>query len=152
MIKILRRQTALLEQILLTLQLINAKIPPLTPRLISVSLLSERVGMSKIVYKAVLPSLPVVNDIQSQELTIEINGAFVEVLSLPKTQLVVNDLEAPQDASVKLSLVYVDDSGNKSPASDYSFVAADIFPPSVPGSVGAELTGELLDVDPSPAQ
>lgn len=47
-----------------------------------------------------------------------------------------------QGSTVVLSLVDIDDAGNRSPASTRTFVAVDTVPPAQPGEIGVEIVGE----------
>lgn len=101
-----------------------------------------------IVYDVNLPALDVPNDVVSRELTV-VTGGETTVITVGPTDTVVPGLEAEQDAPVDLTLVNVDDSGNRSGPSLFSFVAVDTIAPPVPGNLGVVIVDEI--VDPSPA-
>lgn len=98
--------------------------------------------MDILTYEADLPDVPEGTDVQTKELTVTVDGTAREPQSLPLDAAVAT-FEVPQDSSVTLSLVYVDDGGNRSAARDQTFTAADTIAPDAPGDFGEiRLTGE----------
>lgn len=92
---------------------------------------------------------PVVDaDVVERQLTLVVNGAEVpegmKTFSADVTSL--GEIVVPQDATVMLTLVDVDDAGNRSEPAVLEFVAADTLPPSMPGSLGVTLVGESRPV------
>lgn len=101
----------------------------------------------RIIYDVNLPSLATPSDVVTRELTIII-GEDKTIVTADRNDTVVAGLEAPQDAHVRLELVDIDDSGNRSEASVYEFDALDTFAPPKPGEFGIVIVGE--DINPSP--
>lgn len=101
-----------------------------------------------IVYDVNLPALDVPNDVVSRELTV-VTGGETNVIVVGPADTVVPGLQAEQDAAVDLTLVNIDDSGNRSGPSLFSFVAVDTIAPPVPGNLGVVIVDEVID--PSPA-
>src|SRR5688572_12396417 len=103
----------------------------------------------KIVFDVNLPSLPTPNDVASRELSWSFDrGAGVEIqpiVSAGPTDLAVSGLGAPQDSSVHLSLVDVDNAGNRSPESVFDFVATDSVAPGSPGTLSVNVVEEVID-------
>jgi len=92
-------------------------------------------------------------DVVSRELTISI-GDSQEVKMLGADALEAEGFEGPQDSGVVVSLVDIDDSGNRSESSSISFVLADVVPPPMPGTLGVVVLDEhFVDdavVEPAP--
>lgn len=93
-----------------------------------------------LVYEADLPEMPSnIGDIAKQTLTVgytATDGTEVsESQDLSVTDTVAT-FRVPQDVSVTLSLVYVDDAGNVSAPSTQSFHSLDTIPPDAPGAFG----------------
>ena len=59
----------------------------------------------------------------------------------------LGSVDVPQDALVVLSLVDVDDAGNKSPPATVEFTAVDTLAPAQPGGFNVALVGEKVVVD-----
>lgn len=85
---------------------------------------------------------PIVDpDTINAELSCLVNG----VAEPPKTfDRIATDTEYvfDQGASVKLSLVNIDDAGNRSTPSEREFVVTDNVPPAQPGELAIEVLGE----------
>lgn len=93
-------------------------------------------------FKVVLP--PVVDtDVVSRELSVQVADGEPTVLPLAKDQTEAEGFEGPQDADVSLSLVDIDDAGNRSEASTLDVTLADTFPPAAPGELSIVQTGEV---------
>lgn len=93
-----------------------------------------------LVYTATLPTVETA-DVVSQELTIDIDGVS-NTESYAKDATTSNEFSAADNANVTLSLVYVDDAGNRSEARVQMFVATDTIAPAQPGEVGVNLIRE----------
>lgn len=102
--------------------------------------------MNVILFDVTLPpaSAP---DVVRRELTVEINGVPV-VNELPADTLSMAGLQGPQGALVRLSLVDIDDAGNRSPESVLEATLLDTFAPPQPGQMGVTVTGEMVLADP----
>jgi hypothetical protein len=80
-------------------------------------------------------------DVVERILTVTIDGDS-SAKPYPGDTSKFDDLTVQQDANVILSLVDVDDAGNRSGATSVTFVAADTIPPSDPSGLGVTLVGE----------
>lgn len=119
-----------------------SKIP--RPKPFTIKLISERRenDMDILIYEADLPAVPEGTDVQEQELTITVDGVARDPQNIPLESAVAT-FEVPQDSEVSLSLVYVDDGGNRSAAREQTFTAIDTIAPDAPGDFGEiRLTGE----------
>ena len=86
---------------------------------------------------------PVVDaDVVSRVLTVVIAGEEPSERRFPGSAVDFGLLTVPQDSTVVLTLVDVDDAGNESVPAVVEFVAADTLPPSQPGGLGVALVGE----------
>jgi len=89
---------------------------------------------------------PVVDgDVVSRVLTFVVGGEEPSERSFPGSSVDFGLLTVPQDSTVVLTLVDVDDSGNKSVPAVVEFVAADTLPPSQPGGLGVTLVSEKTE-------
>jgi hypothetical protein len=104
-------------------------------------------NMSTLVFDVSLPP-KAAPDVAKRLLTVVINGS-TEVLELLPDASVYTGLQGPQDASVSLSLVDLDDAGNSSPPSELAFVLLDTVPPPQPGMLGVSVTAEIFDEPPA---
>lgn len=92
-----------------------------------------------LVYDVLLPTTGV--DVETRELTVTINGTAQPVLTPEKFAASIQ-VRIPQEATVHLSLVDVDDAGNRSEPSTFDFVATDTLAPPTPGALGVNLVSE----------
>jgi len=145
----LQRQTKLLRDILSEQQTIRRLLFLQTkPGPIKIRLIAERKrgNMDILQYEADLPVVPPGTDVESQELTITA-GAETEVQALAVDVLLAT-FEVPQDSTVVLSLVWIDDGGNRSAAKTQDFVALDTISADAPGDFGEiRLVGERRTED-----
>lgn len=95
-----------------------------------------------ITFKVVLPPVSA-PDVVKRELSVKIGDADPIFTELAADATEVDELEGAQDAEVEVSLVDIDDAGNRSEASVATAVLADTFAPPKPGELGIELTGEI---------
>lgn len=94
---------------------------------------------------------PVVDhDVVTRLLTLVVNGEDRGTTSLPATATELSVFSVPQDANVVLTLVDVDDAGNRSAPAVVEFVALDTIPPATPGSFGVTLVAEAPAADVVP--
>jgi len=100
-------------------------------------------------FKVLLPAFDAANpnddDVASRKLTVTVgSGPAIEFTAEP-TFTEVNDDRFVGNAGdvVSLSLVDVDGSGNESTPSVGSVTLADTIPPPQPGSLGAEVIGQV---------
>lgn len=78
------------------------------------------------------------SDVNVREFSYKINDADAVVVNLTK-DTVQYEFVAERDAKVSLSLVDIDLSGNRSPASTRDFTVVDTFAPRQPGEIGIEV-------------
>lgn len=90
-------------------------------------------------YKLTLPALDPVGsaDVVTRRLTV--NGATQE---FNRDQTEVDGFSGEQGSTVEGTLVDIDDAGNESAPSAFSFVLTDTIPPSQPQEVGLVVTSE----------
>lgn len=85
---------------------------------------------------------PVDADVVSRELTVSIAGAAGTPATFSGTATDLGEVKADHGAEVILSLVDIDDAGNRSEAAVVTFTATDTIPPSKPGEFGVSLVRE----------
>lgn len=85
---------------------------------------------------------PVSGDVVSRFLTVVVNGVEYSSTEYVGPVTAFGSISVPQDSNVTVTLVDVDDAGNKSEPAVYTFVAADTVPPAQPGLLGVTLVGE----------
>ena len=100
--------------------------------------------MSTISFKVVLPELTDA-DVVSRELSVQVGDMPPDVRALPTDATEAADYSGPQDAPIKLSLVDIDDAGNRSEASTLEAKLVDVFPPATPGVLSLVETGERTE-------
>lgn len=89
---------------------------------------------------------PVVNgDVVSREFSVSVNGEARPLQTFTADTTDFGSVTVPQDSNVALSLVDVDDAGNKSTPAVVEFVAADTIAPEQPGAITVTLVGEQTD-------
>ena len=89
---------------------------------------------------------PVVDgDVVARLLTLVVNGEDRGTSTFPATATELDVVTVPQDSNVVLTLVDVDDAGNKSAPAVVEFVAADTIAPAQPGAITVTLVGENTD-------
>ena len=89
-------------------------------------------------------------DVVSRELTVAVAGAAPVVYVLGADVVASAELSGFDNDTVVGTLVDVDDAGNRSGSSEFSFVLTDTIPPPVPGAVGLVVTDEVADPEPEP--
>lgn len=85
---------------------------------------------------------PVDADVTSRELTVVVNGETLSTTSLNGSATDLGEVKVAQDAVVMLSLVDIDDAGNRSKPATTEFEARDTIPPAQPGQFGVTLVRE----------
>ena len=87
---------------------------------------------------------PVVDaDVVERQLVVVLNGGSPdEFKTFPADTTDLGEVRAAQGDSVLLTLVDVDDAGNRSEPAVLEFVATDTLPPAQPGSFGVTLVKE----------
>lgn len=99
----------------------------------------------KIIFRVVLPNASA-DDVKTREITVDIGG---EVLCWV-TDVVgptAYEFTGPQDAQVCVTLVDIDDAGNRSEPASLTQQLTDNFAPPAPGAIGLELVKEIHDYD-----
>lgn len=81
-------------------------------------------------------------DAVTREVSVVVDGAAPVVTAFLPTETALGEYSVPQGAHVAISVVDIDDAGNRSEPAVVEFVAADTLPPPVPGGVGIELVRE----------
>ena len=134
---LLGRRLVQLEELLFDL-LLKGK-----PGQVSINLIGERSreGMADMILFNVSLPPKAAPDVASREVTIKIGDAE-EVKSLGPDVELVEGLEGEQDLSVMVSLVDIDDAGNRSEASVAEAVLVDTVAPPQPGALGIVVVGE----------
>jgi hypothetical protein len=116
----------------------------LTPKRLRVSQIGRDVMADVLVYKvSVGPAVD--KDVVERQLLVAVNGAepvdAAKVFSADATDL--GEVRVKQDDKVLLTLVDVDDAGNRSEPAVLEFVASDTLPPAQPGAFGVTLVAEV---------
>lgn len=83
-------------------------------------------------------------DVVARKLTVKVGEADAVKFDLAADVVELEGFECEDNTEVTGSLVDVDDAGNESAASEFSFVIVDTFPPPQPGEVGVKVTGESV--------
>jgi hypothetical protein len=81
-------------------------------------------------------------DVTGRQLTVVVNGEVLSTVELAGSATDLGEVKVEQNANVTLSLVDVDDAGNRSQPAVLDFVATDTIPPAQPGSFGVTLARE----------
>ena len=98
----------------------------------------------KILFRVVLPE-PSAADVTTRELTVDIDGV-TQVLTLCVNDVNPLEFSGAQGAQVCVSLVDIDDAGNRSAAASMMpQQLTDNFAPPAPGDLGFEIIGESVD-------
>lgn len=100
----------------------------------------EENGMLKFVLDLPVSSTA---DVVTRELKVQIAGAEPVVFSLPKEAVESEALIGADNDAVVGSLVDIDDAGNRSEASEFSFVLIDTIAPAKPGEVNLRVVEEV---------
>ena len=102
----------------------------------------RRMGhMDTISFKVVLPTL-LDADVVSRELTVQVSDLPPVVATLDTAATESDGYSGEQDAPVTVTLVDLDDAGNRSEPSTLSVTLTDTFPPAKPGELSLVQTGE----------
>ena len=98
---------------------------------------------------ALAPLVPP-TDVVKRQLTVTVDGAAQEPVTIGATDAEFPDIAVPQDAQVKLEIVDIDDAGNASAPLVYEFQAKDTIPPAQPSGLAVAPKGETEGVDQAP--
>lgn len=112
---------------------------PAMPGIITLQV-TEETKMLK--FKLVLPA-PGAADVVSRELSVKIADADAALIELAADALEADGYEGQDNAAVEVSLVDVDDAGNRSEARVQSFTLTDTIAPPVPSEIGLVVTAEV---------
>lgn len=93
-------------------------------------------------FKLVLPA-PGAADVVKRELSVKIADADAVLAELAADALEADGYEGQDDDAVEVSLVDIDDAGNRSEARVQTFTLADTIAPPVPGEIGLVVTAEV---------
>jgi len=85
---------------------------------------------------------PVDKDVTSRELSVTVNGNSTPTATFPGDATDLGNVSVEQGSSVVMTLVDIDDAGNRSQPASVEFVAADTIPPAQPGEFGVTLVRE----------
>lgn len=123
---------------------------PAMPGLCKLAVLQQEVGMLR--FKLVLPS-PSAADVVSRELRVAVAGqdAVLTILDCTATEFSDARLVGEDNALVAVSLVDVDDAGNRSEPREQEFRLIDTIAPPKPGEIGLAVIAEDLSNDDPPA-
>lgn len=85
---------------------------------------------------------PAAADVVSRELTVVVDGLYRDPVTFSSQEVNLGRLSVPQDSEVIVSVVDVDDAGNRSEPATVTFKAIDVVPPPAPGGVTITVVGE----------
>ena len=92
--------------------------------------------MDILTYEAELPDVPEGTDVETQRLTVSVDGVASEPVALT-VDTDTYQFDVPQNSEFVLSMVHVDDAGNESEAVVAGpFTAIDTIAPQAPGGFG----------------
>ena len=117
-----------------------------------VTILPKEQVMDKITFKVLLPTLTDA-DVVSRELTVKVADGTPVIKTVAQDVVSIDGFDGLQGTAVQLSLVDIDDAGNRSEASTITAVLKDVFPPAKPGFLSIVQTGEVItpDILPGPS-
>lgn len=121
---------------------------PDAPVSLSVEELRSNDMADSITYR-VSAGAPVSGDVVSRLVTVVVDGVEQTATAYDGQSVDLGNITVPQDSSVVVTLVDVDDAGNKSEPASITFVAADTIPPAQPGFLGVTLVGETTNTGSS---
>lgn len=97
----------------------------------------------KILFQVVLPPKSAA-DVVRRELLVSFADGTEDLIELAASDTVSETFKGDQDSEVTVSLVDIDDAGNRSEASVATFTLLDSVAPPAPGELGIQVTGEEL--------
>ena len=106
--------------------------------------------MADILTYVVSAAAPTDGDVVKRLLTLVINGEDQGTAELAANVTELSQFSVPQNSDIVLTLVDVDDAGNKSEPAVLSFTAVDTIPPAKPGAFGVTLVSETSSLDVTP--
>lgn len=102
-------------------------------------------SMSDILTYAIVAAPVVDGDVVTREFTVTVDGVARDPELYGAGVTDFGRVSVPQDSSVTLSLVDIDDAGNRSEPAVTEFVAVDTVAPAMPGAISVTLVGETTD-------
>jgi hypothetical protein len=111
------------------------------PRGLSVLLIRGE-NMANVLTYQISVAAPVDVDVVGRVLTVTVDGVEQSSVQFAGSVTDLGGIEVPQDAQVVLSLVDVDDVGNKSEPATFEFTALDTLAPAQPGGFTVTLVSE----------
>lgn len=112
---------------------------PRLPGLLSIRVISE--GVNGMLNFSVLLPTPGATDVVKRELSVTIGEEPTQTKELT-TETEVTGFSGADNAQVSLSLVDIDDAGNRSPERSQTFVLVDSLAPPQPGEMGIRVDSE----------
>jgi hypothetical protein len=103
--------------------------------------------MANVLTYRVSVTAPVDGDVVSRELTVTVNGVELMVVNALGNATDLGFVDVPQDSRVVLSLIDVDDAGNRSVPATVEFTAVDTLAPAQPGGFNVTLVSETVVAD-----
>lgn len=116
---------------------------PSMPGILSIRVTSERhTDMAdKLKFVVAVPAAD--GDVVKRLLSVELpDGELLEAEVAGKDAVESAEFEVDQDVSVKISVVNVDDAGNKSEPREQTFLILDTIAPAQPGELGVRVVSE----------
>ena len=110
------------------------------PGFLSISFQGASLMADKILYRVLLPE-PGAKDVVTRELRV-VSDAGEEIFVLGPAEVQSDLLRGDQGTTVTVSLVDIDDAGNRSEASEAQFFLTDTLPPPKPGELAMVVEGE----------
>lgn len=110
------------------------------PGFLSISFQGASVMADKILYRVLLPE-PGARDVVTRELRVA-TATTEEIFVLGPAEVQSDLLRGDQGTTVTVSLVDIDDAGNRSEASEAQFFLTDTLPPPKPGELAMVVEGE----------
>jgi hypothetical protein len=118
---------------------IECYLGPSMPGPVKLVLTKEEQGMLQ--FKITLPG-PSAVDVVTQELSVKIGDGDAVVQQVLADQTEVDGFEGADNAAAAVSLIQIDDAGNRSVPREQTFTLTDTLAPPVPGEIGLVVTGE----------
>jgi len=124
---------------------------PLPPEGFSVFQIRSKLTMADLLTYRVSVGPVVDADVVERQLVVAVDGVVPvdEFKTFPAATTDLGEVTVPQGSSVLLTLVDVDDAGNRSEPAVLEFVAEDTLPPAQPGSFGVTLVSETKGEEPT---
>ena len=103
--------------------------------------------MADLLTYQVAVAAPISADVVSRVLTVTVDGVVQPAVTFGGRVMDLGNAQFPQDSQVVLSLVDVDDAGNKSEPTTVEFTALDTLAPAPPGAFAVFLVAEARVAD-----